>query len=69
MNGIDILKARKAAKLQGRPVSQEELRRKLGLSHRATIVDIEIGRVEVTDGFVHHAIAVIEELASQKPAA
>lgn len=57
MEGFEVLKARRSAKL-----TQEQLRRALGLVHRCTLTDIESGAVEITDAYGHKILSTIEQL-------
>ena len=62
MNGFDILKTRRAAKT----VSQESLRRQLGLVHRCSLTDIESGSIEVTDAWAYKAISAIQAIKDRQ---
>ena len=61
MTGFDILKARRAAR-----INQSDLVKALSLSGRGTLVDIEHGEVDVTPEWATKAINTINELAEAK---
>jgi DNA-binding XRE family transcriptional regulator len=61
MDGFDILKARREAK-----VSQVALAKRLKLVSRTALTDIESGAVEVTDSFVLKAMGAIQELRAER---
>lgn len=60
MTGFDILKARKQAN-----VSQTPLAKRLGLTNRCTLTDIEDGTVRVTKAWIEKAIAAVREIADE----
>ena len=61
MNGEDIKRVREKAN-----ISQDKLREALGLGHRCTLVDIELGRVDVTESFVYRALGVIAGIVAER---